>query len=65
MNQMRTRHSLRYVYVYYEGEGSEKAYLGFLKSRFHDAVIIRGKKVFYPAAGMEHEFKLSRTEGTS
>lgn len=56
MNQMRTRHSLRYVYVYYEGEGSEKAYLGFLKSRFHDAVIIRGKKGFYPAADMKHEF---------
>jgi hypothetical protein len=50
MNQMRTRHSLRYVYVYYEGEGSEKAYLGFLKSRFHDVVIIRGKKGFYPTA---------------
>lgn len=34
----------------YEGEGSEKAYLGFLKSRFHDVVIIRGKKGFYPTA---------------
>ena len=50
MNQMRTRHSLRFVYVYYEGEGSERAYLRFLRSRFHDVVVIRGKKGFYPTA---------------
>lgn len=48
MNQMRFRHSRRYVYVYYEGEGSEKAYLEFLKSRFHDVIIIKGKRGFYP-----------------
>ena len=48
MNQMRFKHSRRYVYVYYEGEGSEKAYLEFLKSRFHDAIIIKGKRGFYP-----------------
>lgn len=48
MNKMRTRNSLRFVYVYYEGEGSEKAYLEFIKSKFQDVVIVRGKKGFYP-----------------
>lgn len=51
MNRMRTRHSRRYVYVYYEGEGSEKSYLAFLRSRFQDVIIVKGKKGFYPDAG--------------
>lgn len=53
MNRMRIRHSLRYVYVYYEGEGSEKVYLEFLRSRFSDVILIKGKKGFYPNASRE------------
>ena len=33
MNQMRFKHSRRYVYVYYEGEGSEKVIIPVRRSR--------------------------------
>lgn len=48
MNQMRTKNSRRYVFAYYEGEGSEKAYLDFIRTRFRDVVIVAKKKGFFP-----------------
>lgn len=59
MNHMKTRHSKSLIYVYYEGEGSEKAYLNFLKTRFRGSAEIKGKKGFY--SDIERDLKAQQS----